>query len=601
VAVIGTAGHVDHGKSTLIATLTGRDPDRWAEEKARGLTIDLGFAWTTIGDTEISFVDVPGHERFIKNMLAGSEMIDAVLFVVAADEGWMPQSEEHLAVVDLLGVTTGVIALTKIDAVDDDLAELAQLEIEEHLANTALSRMKVVPVSATTGVGLDQLKSELERVASVSDANRSYDDEPKLWIDRSFSVSGAGTVVTGTLSAGILNVGDSVELWPSGNVARVRTLHRHDQEKERVRAGSRCAVNLSGVDRSEVGRGSLLTSPGNVRPTSVFIAKVDAARYVEDLTAKGAYHLHLGTGSWPVQIRAIGDKSTLNGATLLKVDQPLPVTVGERFILREVGRRSVVGGGTVVVPGADPRPSQYQDNTQRAQALTELSPDEIATELLSMLGTANTADLRVWSNGGQPLEAITAGDIAMTQSYGDAIATQINSLVRQFHIDNPLREGYPKASLASKLDADVAVVDTVLGASPDLRDGGATVALATFNAKLTLFQEERWDLVRQQLVESGLTVPRLADLGVDKEMLHVLIREARLTRVSDDFVYLPEQLTEIIDRVSQLPAAFTVAGFRDALGLSRKYAVPMLEYLDSQGVTVRSGDTRSLRPTIKTI
>ena len=595
MAVIGTAGHVDHGKSTLIAALTGRDPDRWAEEKARGLTIDLGFAWTTLGETEMSFVDVPGHERFIKNMLAGSEMIDAVLFVVAADEGWMPQSEEHLAVVDLLGVTSGVIALTKIDAVDDDLLELAQLEIEEHLAGTALAGMSIIGVSATEGTGLDTLKAELERIASEIDANRSYDAPPKLWIDRSFSVSGAGTVVTGTLAAGSLTVGDSVELWPSGETARIRTLHRHDQEEETVRAGSRCAVNLSGIERVEVGRGNLLTAPGHVRPTAVFLANIDAARYVEDLTPRGAYHLHLGTGAWPVQLRSIPGTDISGGAAILKLQQPLPVTVGERFILREVGRRSVVGGGTIVVPGADPRPSHNQKFVAAARSLPDLGPDEVATHLLSMFGTASLADILVWSNGGSPSGAIVAGDIAITKEQGNAISVRITSLVRQFHVDNPLREGFPKASLASKLNVNLAVVETVLSDNDSLRDDGSTVALTSFNAKLTDAQEDRWASVREELKASGLAVPRLADLGVDQEMLHVLLREARLTRISGDLVYLPDQVAQIIDRVGELGSGFTVAEFRDALGLSRKYAVPILEYLDGQGITMRAGDNRSLR------
>ena len=260
---------------------------------------------------------------------------------MAADEGWMPQSEEHLGVVDSLGVTKGVVALTKMDAVDDDLAELAQLEIEEKLAGTALEGMPIVGVSAVTGTGLRQLKEHLEAIAQNIDSNRTYDGPPKLWIDRSFSVSGAGTVVTGTLSAGVLHVGDSVELWPSGDVARIRTLHRHDREVESIRAGSRCAVNSVRHDRREVGRGSLLTSPGNVRPTAIFLAETNVARYVDELTQKGAYHLHLGSGAWPADLRSVPGIGMSPGMAIVKVSTPLPVTVGDRFILREVGRQSV--------------------------------------------------------------------------------------------------------------------------------------------------------------------------------------------------------------------------------------------------------------------
>jgi len=249
VPLIGTAGHVDHGKSTLIATLTGRDPDRWEEEKRRGLTIDLGFAWTTF-DTgeEVSFVDVPGHERFLKNMLAGIEVIDVALFVVAADQGWMPQSEEHLAVLDLLGIDRGVVALTKVDSVDEETVELATLEVTERLAGTGLAGAEVMPVSARTGVGIDRLRQALAELTRGIDR---VGDRPRLWVDRAFPVSGAGTVVTGTLIDGPIRLGDNVEILPSHRMARVRGLQSHEREVDRAGPGRRLALNLSGVDRSD--------------------------------------------------------------------------------------------------------------------------------------------------------------------------------------------------------------------------------------------------------------------------------------------------------------------------------------------------------------
>ena len=279
--VIGTAGHVDHGKSTLVQALTGRDPDRWDEEKERGLTIDLGFAWTTLDDgTEISFVDVPGHEKFIKNMLAGTDGFDVALFVVAADEGWMPQSEEHLAVLHLLGINHGIVALTKIDRVDEDLVELATLEIEEKLAGTTLESARIVPVSALEGDGLTDLKDALGE--SLTAATNPAAGRPRLWIDRSFTISGAGTVVTGTLVGGSLSVGDHVELHPGGITGRIRSLQTHEASRDTAVPGSRVAVNVVGLERQEVARGAMLGSPGDWVPSNRILVALHRARYVED-------------------------------------------------------------------------------------------------------------------------------------------------------------------------------------------------------------------------------------------------------------------------------------------------------------------------------
>ncbi|MGH8875565.1 MAG: selenocysteine-specific translation elongation factor, partial [Acidimicrobiia bacterium] len=249
--VVGTAGHVDHGKSTLVRALTGRDPDRWEEEKRRGLTIDLGFAWTTLPDgSEVSFVDVPGHERFIKNMLAGVEAIDVALLVVAADEGWMPQSEEHLAVLDLLGVRHGVVAVTKVDRVDADMVELATLEVEERLRGTSLEGCPVVPVAAPAGKGLDELRARLVEATAASE--RPATGRSRLWIDRAFTIAGAGTVVTGTLLDGPLEVGEQVTVWPLQIDARVRGLQSHERDLRRAEPRRRVAINLAGLDRHQL-------------------------------------------------------------------------------------------------------------------------------------------------------------------------------------------------------------------------------------------------------------------------------------------------------------------------------------------------------------
>ncbi len=375
--IVGTAGHVDHGKSTLVKALTGRDPDRWQEEKERGLTIDLGFAWTELpSGTEVGFIDVPGHERFIKNMLAGVDAINVALLVVAADEGWMPQSEEHMSVLDLLEVSRVVVALTRIGLTDADTAELAAAEVAEQLAGTIAETAPIIPVDSLSGQGIDKLVAALDQ--AIGDEDVVNIGRPRMWLDRAFSISGAGTIVTGTLLEGPLTTGDQVELYPAGRTARIRSLQSHERSLETIEPGNRTAVNLSGVDTGEVGRGMMLGAPGQWASSDRFLVTLRTVRRLDDpLRDRGAYHLHLGSGSWPVRLRLIGTNE-LNGSghALLTVTSPVPVAVGDRFILREVGRRAVVAGGRVL----DPAPSR-RHHAQAIEALKGIysaTPDEQA-------------------------------------------------------------------------------------------------------------------------------------------------------------------------------------------------------------------------------
>lgn len=595
--VVGTAGHVDHGKSTLVRALTGRDPDRWEEEKRRGLTIDLGFAWTTLADgTEISFVDVPGHERFIKNMLAGSEPIDVALFVVAADEGWMPQSEEHLAVLDLLGVGTGVVAITKADRVDDELMEFVTLEVEEKLAGTSLAGSPSIGVSPVSGEGMTELRVALE--TAILKATPSLIDvgRPRLWVDRSFTITGAGTVVTGTLLDGPLSTGDQLEIWPGSFHGRVRGLQSHEQDHPRVAPHNRVAVNLVGLERAEVTRGSMLGRPGDWQPTETVLVQVETARYLDEpLTNRGAYHLHLGSGAWPVRLRLV-DGSDLEGSgpAILQLSQSLPLKVGDRFILREVGRRAVVGGGRVLDPHPVGRTPDVRLTTDILREAVTSNADQQATALLQVRGRDLLARLAADSGGGAPSGAVIAGSLALSNESAMTLSAEAVKTVTAFHKDNPLRPGIPKASLASRLDVDASVVEVLVDKSPQLRDDGATVAVEGFGGQLTTGQESAWATVRANLRESGWAVPRIKELGIDRELLHALVREERVVRVGDELVYLPEQIDEIVERLAGLPDRFTVSDFRDAFGFSRKYAVPLLEYLDGRRVTIREGDYRTV-------
>lgn len=594
--VIGTAGHVDHGKSTLVAALTGRDPDRWREEKERGLTIDLGFAWTRLGRGEVSFVDVPGHERFIKNMLAGTEGFDAALLAVAADEGWMPQSEEHLAVLEALNVSRGVVALTKADRVDEDLAELAALEVSERLAGTALDGAAIVPVSAVTGEGMERLRGEL---AQVADACPVRDEgRPRLWVDRSFTVAGTGTVVTGTLVGGGLAVGDPVEFYPGGWKSRIRSLQSHETERRTARPGSRTAVGLAGLERGKTERGAMLGRPGEWVPSRRLLALLRRARYLDrPLTGRGAYQMHLGSGTWTIRLRPVAEAEAETGPgeqlAVLELDRPAPVRIGDRFVVRDSGRRLIAGGGRVLEPTAPPGKVRAGWAVRLRGAL-DGSSGQRADALLEGRGMEKSGVLAAHSGGGAPAKGLAAGEIFLAKERAARLAEQARRTVASYHRDNPLRPGIPKASLASRLGVGAGALAALLSWEPALEERGSAVAETGFAPALREGEDAEWERIRRELREAGLQAPRVAELRADPELVHILVREGRLVRISDQLVYLPEQIEELWERLGDLPERFTVAAFRDAMGLTRKYAVPLLEWLDGSGATVRHGDERSL-------
>ena len=355
--VVATAGHVDHGKSSLIIRLTGMDPDRWEEEKRRGLTIDLGYAWCELpSGREIGFVDVPGHERFIANMLAGVGPVRLVLFVVAANEGWGRQSEEHLAILDVLGVEGGVVALTKRDLVDPEGLDLAEEEIRERLEGTALEHARVVRVSATTGEGLDDLRAALDDV--LASASSPPETRSRLFVDRVFTIAGAGTVVTGTLSGGPMAVGDEVELYPHGRTARIRSLQSHKRDADRVIPVARVAANLVGTGKGDLARGDVVGAEGAWRPTTVFEGILSPVRgLAHPITGRGAFKVYVGAAEADAHLRIFGGSRIEAGErsyVRITTSRPLVLDVFDRFVLRESGRQETVGGGSVLDP-APPR------------------------------------------------------------------------------------------------------------------------------------------------------------------------------------------------------------------------------------------------------
>ena len=581
--LIGTAGHVDHGKSTLVQRLTGRDPDRWKEEKERGLTIDLGFAWALLpSGIEVSFVDVPGHERYMKNMLAGIEAVDIALLVVAADEGWMPQTEEHVAVLDLLGVRDGVVALNKADTVDDDLMELAVLEISERLAGTSLEDAPIVSLSAVTGEGVDTLVAHLDALASSLEQQTG---RPRLWIDRSFPISGAGTVVTGSLLGGKLDMDQIVEVYPSGLTGRIRGIQTHEKAVTSVEPGRRVAINLAGIDHDEIARGKMLGLPNQWDSTSRFSAQVESTRYVEELDTKGAYTIHVGSTA---------QRTTMTGrsgrSAVFQTDDPISLSSGDRFIIRDTGRKMVVGGGRVI----DISPPSNREALAFAEQMPlDASPDEFAARLLAVRRSETIDALMRHSGGRPPDDAVVVGDMAVNAEYAESLVQAAIRLCSEAQLENPLRPGMSLATLAEKLDVGPAVVEAVIEASPLVRRG-PVVATPEFSPTPSDSQMADWSAARERLGAS-LGVPKDTDLDVDGEMLAHLLRVGELTRISDDLVFLPSQIESLEEIGRNLDDGFTVADFRDATGLSRKYAVPILEWMDKEGLTVRRGETRSFR------
>jgi selenocysteine-specific elongation factor len=613
VHVIATAGHVDHGKSSLILRLTGMDPDRLAEEKRRGLTIDLGFAWTRLpSGHEIGFVDVPGHERFIRNMLAGVGPIRLVLFVVAADEGWKPQSEEHLQILDLLGADGAVIALTKRDLVDEETATKATAEIRSRLAGTSLEAAPVIPCSATSGLGLEDLRAALDGMVAAAPTPETT-GRPRHFLDRVFTIRGAGTVVTGTLTGGPLRVGDEAEILPSGHRARIRGLQTHKRDLRTAVPVSRVAVNLVGTPREELERGDVLGLPGQWRPTRRFEATLRTVRGLDrPLTAKGAYKLYAGSAERDVRIRFVGRDESLppgdEGSVLLTVTHPLVVDLGDRFVLRDAGRRETVGGGVIVDPHP---PARWEDSLAPAGAGLALGAlDRWAFASLQLRRRRFVRESEFFVLTGLRPESVSSAKrlgswVADAEAVRD-LGNRLGEALTSFHRDHQLRPGMEIGEARGELAThdspltDPALFDTLVdhwAAEGLIARDGSTVRLPT-HAASTAGREDADRLVEavRSAEPSPPTVPELAAAGFGRELIGAVCTDGRLVKVSPDLVMTPELVARAEDVVRAAGAAgITVSAFRQGLGTSRKYALPLLEYLDARGITRRQGDLRLLR------
>ncbi|MET0801273.1 MAG: selenocysteine-specific translation elongation factor [Actinomycetota bacterium] len=603
--VVATAGHVDHGKSSLIVRLTGIDPDRWDEEKRRGLTIDLGYAWCELpSGREVGFVDVPGHQRFIRNMLAGVGPAPLVMFVVAADEGWKPQSEEHLEILDVLGVAGGIVALTKRDLVDDETLAIAEEEIRERLEGTTLADMPIVPVSSVTGLGLGELRDALDAMLAAAPSPPS--GAPRLFVDRVFSIKGAGTVATGTLAGDCMAVGDELAIEPGDRRARVRSLQTHRQTEDRACPVSRVAANLAGVDRSDLERGDVLSRPGAWSPTSTFDVELRPVRGVtKPLTSRGAFKAYAGAAEADARVRFLGrNRLEPGGASFarLRTSKPLVLAVGDRVVLRDAGRRETVAGGVVL----DLAPGRARDAPERLAARAAASPDGLPALLLHERGAVAAAQVpRLVGIGADP--ATVEGGWAIDPDLLARVDRALTDELAAFHAREPLAPGAPIGDVRSLVaralrDAGAPTDRTLLDAMIDavaasgaVERSSTTVRLAGHRVALDEHDPDVHRLLAAIGGEHEAAPPTVAELersGVGRDVVEAATDAGLVARISSDLVVTPELIARAEALVRAAPGGITVSAFREALGTSRKYALPLLEHFDRTGVSRRDGDLR---------
>lgn len=609
--VLATAGHVDHGKSTLVRALTGMEPDRLAQERARGLTIDLGFAWTELpGGATVAFVDVPGHERFVATMLAGVGPVPAVVFVVAADEGWMPQTSEHRDALTALGVEHGLLVVTRSDLMEPDLAIE---EAREHLAGTTLAGITAVGVSAATGEGMDELRRELAvLVARMPEPDP--DQDVRLWVDRSFTIRGAGTVVTGTLGGGRLRVDDQLVLEPSGRPVRVRGLRSMDSPLEEATGVARVAVNLRGVSKDAVGRGDALLTPGRWMTTDtvdVRLHPVSPGNTVRELPRQ--LMLHIGAAAIPVRMRTLASAEAAEGldrasgssgaevTARLILRHRLPLRIGDRALLRDPGAHRIVAGLTVL-DVKPPALSRRGAATRRATELAGVPGTPSAADEVSRRRAVRGQELRAMGadpDSVDPRSVVRVGDWLVDGGQVREWARRLADAVAEHAAHNPLDAGLPLAAARRSLGLPHEdLVETVLGAvqptgSLMLRTGRVHRA-DTLDAGLSDELRSQMDVLRGELAAAPFLAPeahRLDQLGLDTPRLAALVRAGELEKIGPGIYLLTGAEQAAVEILARMPAEpFTLSAARQALGTTRRVAVPLLALLARHGRTARTQD-----------
>jgi selenocysteine-specific elongation factor len=630
---VGTAGHIDHGKSALVLALTGTDPDRLGEEKRRGITIDLGFAHLDLGEgVRVGFIDVPGHERFVRNMLAGVGGIDLVMLVLAADESIKPQTREHFDICKLLGIRQGLVAITKIDLVDSDIIELVRLEIQEFIRGSFLEAAKVLAVSARTGEGLHPLKEELRRLALV--VTPKPEDLPfRLPIDRAFVMKGFGTVVTGTLLSGRIDKDSEVEIYPLGRRVRVRGIEVHNADAQTALAGQRTAVNLPGLEAKEVSRGMVLAPPGIFMATGRLDCKLNLLPDARPLKNCARVHFHCNTSETLAEVVLLDRKDLPPGTSTfaqLRLSEPGVFMPGDRFIIRQFSPVTTIGGGTVL----DNQPERHRVRDSSVVPLLdalERGGSQVRLEWLVRQTREALLSGLVSRTGWLPAEVLRLGRILASENrllllgqppelfvhseHFLGLAAKLIEQLEKFHGANPLVAGLPKEDLRSRTGAGGplrpaapstllfnALLQTLV-AQGKIEVQGETVRLAGRKIQLTPEEQAAKEQISEAFGKRGLEVPSppevLAKLRIDRlraeKLLQILLRENVLCKVTEDLIFhrsALRQLKELLARRKAQSNRINVTVFKEITGLSRKYAIPLLEYLDREHVTRREGDER---------
>lgn len=619
--VIGTAGHVDHGKSTLVKALTDIDPDRLPEEKEREMTVDLGFAWLTLpSGREVSIVDVPGHERFIKNMLAGVGAIDLALLIVAADESVMQQTREHLAILDILRIKQGLVVITKTDLVDAELVELVQAEVEDTVAGTSFAGCPMLGVSAYTGAGLAELKGAIDRILDQTGPRPDL-GRPRLPVDRCFSISGFGTVVTGTLIDGLLAVGQEVELAPSGMRGRIRGLQSHKERVEQSDPGVRLAVNLSGIARAEIQRGEFVTIPGWLNSTRRLDARLRMVPGApHPLRHNAGITFHLFTSETGARVRLLDAERLAPGEEgwiQLLLEEPVPMVKGDYFVLRSA--EDTLGGGQVVNPNPRRRHRRFnQETIEQLMLLDEGTGEDVIFSVADQWGPCDLRTLAQRSN--LPTEEVleraaalaAAGDLVTLGQLGaenDAVVYsaqgwnilkgKVSAALQTYHHRHPLRRGAPTQEIRSRTGLSQAVYLKALAqlvAEGVLVEDGPYLRHPDHQVALNPEQERQAAAYRQALEQNPYAPP--TEQPPDAELLGVLIDQGQVVKVNESVVFAAAAYREMTEKIVahlEREGSITVADARTLFDTSRKYILPLLEYLDQQRITRRVGDERVLR------
>jgi len=629
--VLGTAGHIDHGKSALIKALTGTDPDRLAEEKARGITIELGFARLELpSGRTMGVVDVPGHERFVRHMVAGATGIDAVLLVIAADDGIMPQTREHLAIIDLLGIERGVVAITKADLVEPDWLELVREEVAALLADTSIEGAPVVAVSSVTGEGLDELRAALDEVAEEA-PSRQAALPMRLPVDRVFTIAGAGTVVTGTMWSGSARKDDAVQLYPTGREARIRGVQVHGESVAVAHAGQRVAINLAGIEKHEISRGDIVAAPGTLSVSERFDVRFTYLGVPgEDKPFETGTRVHVHHGTREVLGRVLlMDAQEMapgtSGFAQVRLEEPLAPRYQDRFIVRSYSPTYTIGGGVIldVMPPRRTTLAPHERELLKSLLAGDLSGAAVgllASRAIPMTSAEVASAIGVQRSviadqlNAASLERLKAGGDTyfVTPEALETLTGAIDRELRAFHQEEPSATGIPTAALRDRVDKRLSpkVFDALL---EHAREAGVAAvasgrvghpeAAVTARAVEDRAVGELARILRSQGLTPGTTEELAAESGVELDVarraLLRLAEEGSVVRIGQGLHFAGEALDDARSRIVELltahPEGVTAAALRDALGVSRKYAIPLLEHFDAQGLTKREGDLRVLR------